>query len=380
MGRKFASCALHIAHHIGRAGVGGKGDEILIMNEQAQRFQAHIRLRPAMYLGKVELKGFVELLLQILSGTISKTQASQITFNFHDKNKGRLTIGNIRKEMIDNWAVFHDEDPTLPLFMEPLVLNSLSQYFHMIFYDKKRKEILAQRFEKGELAEGKIEDKPLACHSIVIDFQLDEEIWGDNFAWDENYITHRFREFAYLHKEARFTLNYLHAHEPCHITYHFNNGLKDRLDIEKFNGLGGAYFETAFDKQMNGFSLEMAFAFREYTVDKSFLESYVNDHYTHENGTHVDGLLKGLTYGVMKYFQKHQLTETYKISEKGIRESLIAILHIRMTAPNFSGCVRNKLANPEIIQPIADYVAGLLFEKMEADEVATEKLIRKFEM
>jgi DNA gyrase/topoisomerase IV subunit B len=91
-------------------------------------------------------------------------------------------------------------------------------------------------------------------------------------------------------------------------------------------------------------------------------------------------LLKGLTYGVMKYFQKHELTEKYKISEKGMKENLVAAINIKMDAPVFSGCVKNKLANPEIIESIANYVAELLFKKIEKDEKATERLIRKFEI
>lgn len=106
-----------------------------------------------------------------------------------------------------------------------------------------------------------------------------------------------------------------------------------------------------------------------------------NEHsYAPENGTHIDAFLKGLTYGVMKYFQKYELTDTYKISEKGMKENLIAILNIRMAAPVFSGCVKNKLANFEIIEPIANEIATLFFNKIEADKAATQKLIQKFKI
>lgn len=61
-----------------------------------------------------------------------------------------------------------------------------------------------------------------------------------------------------------------------------------------------------------------------------------------------------------------------------MQENLVAAINIKLQNPFYSGCVKNKLANPEIIEPIANYVAGLLFEMIEQDEKATEQLIRKF--
>ena len=38
------------------------------------------------------------------------------------------------------------------------------------------------------------------------------------------------------------------------------------------------------------------------------MKSYVNKAYTPEDGTHVEAVLKGVTYGIMAYLQKHELT------------------------------------------------------------------------
>ncbi len=67
---------------------------------------------------------------------------------------------------------------------------------------------------------------------------------------------------------------------------------------------------------------------------------------------------------LVKYFQKHNLTEAFKISEKGMKENLMAAINIRMDAPVFSSCVKNKLANFEIIEPISNFVSDLLFNKI----------------
>ena len=82
----------------------------------------------------------------------------------------------------------------------------------------------------------------------------------------------------------------------------------------------------------------------------------------------------------MKHFQKYDLVNKYKISEKGIRENLIAAIHIKLENPMFSGCVKNKLANPDIIEPIANRISDILFKKIEDDPEAGKKLISKFEI
>jgi len=339
----------------------------------------HIRKRPGMYVGALNNHGFIKNFEGLLANNFARYEANYVLIELQDKNSIRLRFENILHEIPDNWAVKY-EKTHVPLSIEAQVFNALSKQLSVRFYDKNGDEILYQKFEKGILKEGEIKGEKLDMHAIEVHFQLDEEVWNDKFEWNKNYIIDAINKFAYLHKDRKFEIRYTIDDEPCKIIYHFKNGLKDRIDLEILNGLGGSYFDTWFTEEIGDFSIEVAFAFKSYTVDAPFLKSYVNDYYTHEDGTHADGLLKGLTYGVMKYFQKHELTQQYKISEKGMKESLVAALNIRMEEPVFSGCVKNKLASPEVIEPIANYVADLLFKKIETDEEATHQLIRKFKV
>ena len=82
----------------------------------------------------------------------------------------------------------------------------------------------------------------------------------------------------------------------------------------------------------------------------------------------------------MKYFQKYNLVNQYKISEKGVKEHLVCLLNIKMENPVFSGCVKNKLASSEIIEPIAEYISNCLFELIDNESLETQKLIQKFKI
>jgi len=346
---------------------------------QERKWNDHIRLRPGMYLGAINLTGFVNLLKGIFSASLSQLQADTIYFDFRNANEGEIIIENITKPVIDNWSKWNPNSKNI-FIIEFQTLNALSLIFKIELTDSEGEVKLKQEYENGELITGDQAEAPVICNRLQINFKLDKGIWGDRFNWLESFINYEIREFAYLYRGVKFKVSYEIDGEQCNTIYFFENGLKDRIEVEKLKGLGGTYFDTYVNTGISDFNVELAFAFRDYSVDEPFLKSFVNDFYTHENGSHIDGVLKGLTYGVMKYFQKYDLTEKYKISEKGMRENLVAMLNIRMNEPIFSGCVKNKLANPEVIEPIANYISGVLFDKIETDEKSTEKLIRKFKI
>jgi len=347
-------------------------------NIQELKWNEHIRKRPGMYLGQVNMKGFTNMLRELVSSAIRKTKAESFTIELKGKLAAQFRFNNVKGEIEKNWESFAT-NPRNPFSLEMYALNSLSKKFRISFLNLNNEKVGEEYFEEGVLINGKAIEK-INCAFIEVDFLLDESIWGEDFSWNNIYMTHQLREFAYLYKRTKFEIKYKADNEDCRVVYHFKKGLKDRIDIEILNGVGTSYFETEIDEKLGDFRIEAAFAFREYSVDAPYLKSYANDFFTSENGTHVDGLLKGLTYGVMKYFQKNELTEVYKISEKGIKENLVAAINIKMDRPLYSGCVKNKLANPEIIEPIANYVSELLFKKIEEDEEATKRLIRKFEI
>lgn len=340
-----------------------------------------VRKRPAMYIGSTSIRGFNTLLKELIRDIFGATKSDYFSFELIEGLKGKFSFGNVEKTIFDNVAqTFWKRDEEFFQGFELAALNALSKFFEFIVFDENGNELFRQVFEKGDLKEGEINNQPYEIDKFEITFELDDSIFEIAEPLNSNFYFDTIRDLAYLHKNKTFVISYPVGSEICKAVFNFKDGLKERVEVEKIKGLGGTYFDTYFEKQFEDFFVEAAFSFREYSVDEPFLVSYVNEHYTHEEGSHVDGLLKGLTYGVMKYFQKHELTQKYKISEKGMRENLIAAIHIKMKRPQFSGCVRNKLASPEIVETLANFVSELLFQEIEADEESTEKIIRKFKI
>lgn len=348
-------------------------------NITALKWPDAIRKRPGMYIGSTTVNGFVNMWKRMMTSLLQDRKSSKVVLELINKKSGRLEFENVSDSITEKWMILNSDQYHSEL-IEIMAFTVLSHSFYVSFWDESEAPVLIQLYEKGLLKTEQRTQKNINCKKVIIDFELDETIWAEDFEWKENYIRHELKNFAYLHKNTSFEIKYPIDGKDCNMIYHFKNGLEDQLEIEKLNGLGGSYFETVVENTINDFSIELAFGFRNYSVDAPYIKSYVNDHFTPENGSHVTGVLKGLTYGVMKYFQKHALTQEYKISEKGIEEILMAAINIRMKNPNFSGCVRNKLANSEIIEPIANHISTLLFEKMEKENDLTQRLIYKFKI
>ncbi|MDF1695314.1 MAG: hypothetical protein P1U56_05755 [Saprospiraceae bacterium] len=330
--------------------------------------------RPAMYLGKVNQKGFANTLKTLITYVSYTSEAKCIELTFEEDNKGSILFKNMTAPIRKDIGVMNLDNRIDSIALA--TLNALSETMQIKFTTATQ---LTQHFRKG-FSEEKIASERIHCTALSISFVLDKTIWGSNFKWNANYLSYELREFCYLNPTIHFAITEKLDDTTNTNSYHFKNGLSDRLEIEILNGLGTCYFKHHIVEKINDFELDVSFAFRLYSVDQGFIRTFVNNEITPEHGSHLEGVLNGLTYGVMQYFQANELVHAYRISEKGIREGLLCMINIKLDAPIFSGCVKNKLANPEIIEPIAELLSNTLYRSIQKDDAATQKLIEKFEI
>lgn len=334
-----------------------------------------IRKRPGMYLGSTDIRGFVHFLKDIYTQAIHNLNATTLFFECSAKNKGVIHIQHQLTGVVDNWSKL-ELHPHKNNQLGFQVINALSGCFKIELLDEKNQVLHQQTFSKGNLKDGKPITAPFLCAQIKVWFELDPQIWGDEFRWRDGFMRNQLSEFSYLYKKIKFKLAYTVENEKCNVIYFSKNGLLDLLAIEQIQGLNQPFLTTHIETEINGMYIEMAFAFTTYSVDKPFIKSFVNDEYTCQNGTHVDALISGLKRGVTTYAKKHQLTLLANLSEDEIKENLLALINIRMDFPNFAGSVKNELLNVEIKTPISTYIADLLLQKIEADNKLAEKLMQ----
>ncbi len=338
-----------------------------------------VRKRPGMFIGSMSDQAFIEMVKNLLTSVISQYEANEVEVDFFNTNSVQLVFSGIKKEIPLNHSCEY-KDSLNNLGLDIPVLNFLSQDFSFVLLGENNEIKSIQKFKRGTIQSGVISSLLVKCNKLKLIAKLDGEIWEDRLKWNYYHFQKELNEFAYLNKNVKIRLKYNIEGEGCNIIYKHRNGMYDWLEIIKLSGYGNSYFQTYIEEETDEFYLEIAFAFRELSIDEAIIKSFVNDRYTHERGSHVDGLLKGVTYGVMKYFQKYGLVDSYKISERGMEQSLVALISVKMKNAIYSGCVKNKLANPEIIKPISKIVSDMLFAKIDGEKQTTERLIRRFEV
>lgn len=345
------------------------------MNIEQLNWNEAIRKRPGMYLGHVNHKGLVDTLKRLISDFLNLSNSEIVNLEFRNQLEGQIEFRNIQKPVRKDISILNRDN--LHNQLDIPVLNALSSNMEIIFDSTTNS--FSQEFVKGEHKE-QIENTEVSCKNLIIKYSLDKEIWGNDFSWNSNYLSYVLREFFYLNSDTKFQITELRDGITNTNSYHYKNGLSDRLEIEILNAIGVCYFKHHLKFNTDQFEYDVAYAFRKYSVDQTFIKTYVNNEITPENGSHLDGLLKGLTYGVMKYFQANDLVNEYKISEKGVKEGLVCMINLKMDSAIYSGCVKNKLANSEIIEPIAKHISEIFFESILRDEESTKLLIDKFKI
>lgn len=334
----------------------------------------HIRKRPGMYLGTVNTAGFVTLLKSVFNeGDLTRPRLSLYRLELLGDKSAELTIVS---ELILVPRLQNLLPSGTSLTFSLGVLAAVSTKLETRLFDENERVLLTQSLERGKLIAGEPEGETLNCQKLKVTFQLDELIWGNDFTFNNDFIIQQLRDFAFLTPTTRFEVLYLKSGEGCKAIFQFQNGLWNYLEYLALDGLGSTRLRTAFNYSTDDFTLDVAFGIREYSIDQAFLKSYANQVYTFHEGTHVQALLEGISTGLETYLKQYSSAGDYDLSEENLRETLIGGISIVLKIPVFAGSTKTKLANEEIIEPIANEVARHFFAALESDKTAADDYIR----
>ncbi|MEM6771227.1 MAG: hypothetical protein AAF597_11640 [Bacteroidota bacterium] len=334
----------------------------------------HIRLRPGMYVGTVNTKGLVDLLKGLANAIITTTSSDRFTIELSENLAVSISFNNYQKASFSNWGYFSTH-PYDHFRFEACILNALSKEFRTTYFNSEREIVAEHTFAEGKPVRDD-QAKTIDYTGCEITFVLDERVWGEAFAINTNFLTHELREYAYLFKQTRFAVAYREGSDNRRYVYHFQQGLKDRVDIEALKGVRST---MVIEQKLDGLYLDLAFTFHLYPVESLYLKSFVNNTPSLRHGSHLKGLLKGLATGFTQYVERSQLARDFNISENEVQEILVAAMNVKLDRPVYRDSMKSVLDNPEIVEPVSKLVAEKLLEEMSGNEALASQLIRKFE-
>lgn len=363
-----------------------------------------VRMRPAMYIGDISVKGLHHLVYEVVDNSIDEALAGYCTDIevFINEDNSITVKDNGRGIPVD----IHKKEGRSALEVVMTVLhaggkfdkgsykvsgglhgvgvscvNALSTYLRAeVHRDGK---VHMQEYSKG---------KPLAPVSVIgeasdtgttVTFKPDTSIFTVS---EYNYETlaNRLRELSFLNAGIRLSLtdkrfkdeqgNYKSE------TFYSENGLEEFVKFidEAREKLLPDVIHISTDKYDTPVDIAMTYN----TTYNENIHSYVNNINTIEGGTHLAGFRRGLTRTLKKYAEDNKMLEKLekaKIELDGndFREGLTAVISIKVAEPQFEGQTKTKLGNNEVMGSVDMAVSEALTNYLEEHPREAKTIVDK---
>jgi DNA gyrase subunit B len=182
----------------------------------------------------------------------------------------------------------------------------------------------------------------------IITFWPDDGIF-ETTEWSFETLSRRLQEMAFLNRGLSITLTderpeHING-EPHVVSFRYDGGLADF--VRYLNATKDPVHASVieFGDETDGMSAEIAMQWTQSYSES--VHTFANTINTAEGGTHEEGFRAALTSVVNKYArdQNYLREKDDNLQGEDIREGLTAIIHVKLSEPQFEGQTKQKLGN-----------------------------------
>ena len=360
-----------------------------------------VRLRPAMYIGDIGVRGLHHLVYEVVDNSIDESLAGHcdtILVTIH-KDNSISVLDNGRGIPVD----LHEKENRSALEVVMTVLhaggkfdkgtykvsgglhgvgvscvNGLSSDMRVdVFRDGKHyrqeyKQGIPQ-FDVKQIGES---DK----RGTYVHFKPDDTIFQVT-EYNFDTLATRLRELAFLNKGIRLCLTD-EREEDENGEFPFTEFYSEKGLVDFIEYLDGTREKLMpepiyIEGERNNVPLEMVMQYN--TSFSENIHSYVNNINTHEGGTHLAGFRRGLTRTLKSYAEKSGMLKNLKfdISGDDFREGLTAIISVKVQEPQFEGQTKTKLGNNEVMGVVDQLTSEMLGNYLEENPKEARIIVNK---
>ena len=371
----------------------------------------HVRLRPGMYVGGVDVQALHHLAYEVVDNAIDEALAGRcdhIMVTLHDENTvsvrdngGGIPVGMNKDK----------NRPTLEVVMTVIgaggkfgtgaykvsgglhgvgvsAVNALSERMKTTVY--REGYVWEQEYVQGRPVYDMRQARPMEPDEptgTVQTFKPDFTILDQN---DFNFETmaHRFREMAFVTRRVTITLRDERVKPlPQEVTFYFEGGLKSfvrymnrhRTPLHEAIGL-----EREMEVEGNGdtkkaYSVGVEVALQ-YTDSSNVTEiAFANTIHTPDGGTHLTGLRSAITSVINRYARKISLLKEKDSNFSGtdVLEGMTAIVSVKHPNPSFESQTKVKLLNPDVQGLVSQAVTEALTEFLDLNPKEGRRIVEK---
>ncbi|MGN0971454.1 MAG: DNA topoisomerase (ATP-hydrolyzing) subunit B [Aristaeellaceae bacterium] len=364
-----------------------------------------VRKRPGMYIGSTDVRGLHHLVYEIVDNSVDEALAGfckRIDVTLHKdgsvsvRDDGRGFPVGIHPKM---------GRPAVEVCLTVLhaggkfggggykvsgglhgvgasVVNALSEHLTVTVYQDGK--IYQQEYARGKyLYDLKVIGETDRT-GTTIQFWPDvkgkdnpEGIFEEGVTFDFDVLKNRLREMAYLNKGIRIVFTDERGEEPVVKDYCFEGGLREF--VKHLNRNKEPLFpEPIYTEGLkDGILVEVAMQYNDSYAENIY--TFVNNIATPDGGTHLMGFNTALTAAINDYGRKYKLLKDSDANLKGedVRESLTAIVSIKMEDPQFESQTKSKLGSGQVRGVVNDLVKEELSTYLEENPAIARSILER---
>jgi len=355
-----------------------------------------VRKRPAMYIGSTGPDGLHHLVWEVLDNSIDEAMAG------YAKNIEISLLPQNRVQVIDDGrGIPIEKHPqtkksTLETVMTILhagakfggkayqvsgglhgvgvsVVNALSTYLKAeVCRDGLHYQ---QEYSKGKPKSAVKKVGRCKGSGTRILFEPDLGVFKE-IKFDRKHIINHLRQQAYLTSATKITFVDAREKEKESYSFYFEGGLASYV-LYLVKGRTPKHDTVFYVKgEKEGILTEIAF---QYTEEFEIMEeSFANNIYTPEGGTHLTGFRSALTRTLNEYAKKNNFLKGEEaLTGEDVREGMTAVISVKIHDPQFEGQTKAKLGNPEAKNVVESITAEALTDYLERNPLDGRAIIEK---
>ena len=344
-----------------------------------------VRRRPGMYIGSTDYRGLYHCVYEIVDNAVDEALAGYCTdiiitikhdgsVEVQDNGRGfpvgiHPKVGRPAVEvcltMLHAGGKFGGEGYKVSGGLHGVgasVVNALSSHLMVTVYQGGK--VYRQEYNRGKIEYdlkiiGDAGERTGTTVQFWPDIRSEENpdgVFDPNIEFNYDILKTRMREMAFLNKGIKIVLRDEREGREQERVFHYEGGIREFVKFLNKNR------EVLFPEPIyiegvkNGVSVEAALQYNDSYAENIY--TFANNIHTPEGGTHLMGFQAALTRVINDYGRNKCRPPVLKDADanlKGedVRESLTAIVSVKMHEPQFEGQTKSKLGNSEV-RPIVD--------------------------
>ncbi len=364
-----------------------------------------VRKRPGMYIGSTDVRGLHHLVYEIVDNAIDEALAgycTEIHVALH-KDGSVSVLDNGRGFPVDLHPKMHR--PAVEVCLTVLhaggkfggkgykvsgglhgvgasVVNALSS--HMRVEVRTGGKVYEQEYNRGKIAYDLRVIGETQQTGTYVRFWPDirsaenpDGVFDEGIAFQFDVLKVRLREMAFLNKGIRIVFVDERPEEPLERVFHYEGGLRE------FVKYLNKHKEVLFPEPIyaegvkNDVTVEVALQYNDSYAENIY--AFANNIHTPEGGTHLTGFIQALTRVINDYGRKYKILKDADANLKAddARESLAAIVSVKMPEPQFEGQTKSKLGNSEVRSIVDSVVSDSLSTFFEENPAVARTILER---